>query len=163
MQLFGRGLRRRLPSMLGGDQRRIRMVYSLMFSVPGTPVLFYGEEIGMAENLDVDGRVSVRTPMQWSDEPNAGFSTAEPERLRRPVVGGKFGASFVNVADQRRNPNSLLNWMERLIRRRKECPEFGWGAWQLLDAGSSKIFAHRCDWAGGIVLALHNLSSQPRR
>ena len=76
MQLFGRGLRRRLPTMLGGDQARIRMVYSLMFSLPGAPVLFYGEEIGMAENLAIAGRQSVRSPMQWSDEENGGFSTA---------------------------------------------------------------------------------------
>ncbi|PRC53344.1 trehalose synthase, partial [Mycobacterium sp. ITM-2017-0098] len=80
MQLYGRGLRRRLPSMLGGDERRMRMVYSLAFSLPGTPVLFYGEEIGMAENLDVAGRFAVRTPMQWTDGVNGGFSTAAKRR-----------------------------------------------------------------------------------
>ena len=89
MQLFGRGLRRRLPTMLDGDQARIRMVYSLAFALPGAPVLFYGEEIGMAENLAIPGRQSVRSPMQWSNEENGGFSTAAPERLRRPVVEGK--------------------------------------------------------------------------
>ena len=78
MQLFGRGLRRRLPTMLDGDEQRIRMVYSLLFSLPGTPVLFYGEEIGMGENLEIEGRLSVRSPMQWTDEPNAGFSRARP-------------------------------------------------------------------------------------
>ena len=78
MQLYGRGLRRRLPPMLDGDQRRIRMVYSLLFSLPGTPVLFYGEEIGMGENLDIEGRLAVRTPMQWTGEPDGGFSTADP-------------------------------------------------------------------------------------
>lgn len=161
MQIYGRGLRRRLPSMLGGDQRRIRMVYSLLFSLPGAPVLFYGEEIGMAENLDVEGRMSVRTPMQWSNERNAGFSTAPAERLQRPVVEGDFGPARVNVADQRRDPSSLLNWMERLIRRRKECPEFGWGAWRLLDTGNPAVFAHRCDWNGRALLALHNLSGEP--
>ena len=76
LQLYGRGLRRRLPTMFGGDERRIRMVYSLAFSLPGTPVLFYGEEIGMAENLAIEGRYSVRAPMQWSGEPQAGFTTA---------------------------------------------------------------------------------------
>ena len=85
MQLFDRGLRRRLPTMLGGDQRRIRLVYSLMFSLPGTPVLFYGEEIGMGENLDVEGRLSVRTPMQWSDGPNGGFSTRPGPPARPPA------------------------------------------------------------------------------
>ena len=127
MQLFGRGLRRRLPTMLDGDPQRIRMVYSLLFSLPGTPVLFYGEEIGMGENLDIEGRMSVRTPMQWTDEENGGFSKARPSRLRRPVVEGRFGPLAVNVAAQRRDPESLLSWMERLIRRRRETPELGLG------------------------------------
>ena len=102
MQLYGRGLRRRLPPMLDGDPRRIRMVYSLLFSLPGTPVLFYGEEIGMGENLDIDGRLAVRTPMQWTAGRNGGFSRVRPSRLVRPVVEGSFGPEHVNVADQRR-------------------------------------------------------------
>ncbi len=163
MQLFGRGLRRRLPPMLGGDQSRIRMVYSLLFSLPGTPVLFYGEEIGMGENLEVPGRLSVRTPMQWSDEPNAGFSSARPSRLPRPVVEGAFGPLAVNVADQRRDPASLLNWLERVIRRRRETPEFGWGSVTLLETGGDDaVLAHRCDWDGSAVVAVHNLSGEPR-
>ena len=89
LQLFGRGLRRRLPTMLGGDQQRIRMVYSLMFSLPGTPVLFPGEEIGMGENLAIEGRMSVRAPMQWSAAPNGGFSAVEdPEALPPGDRGG---------------------------------------------------------------------------
>jgi trehalose synthase len=159
LQLYGRGLRRRLPTMLGGDERRIRMVYSLAFSLPGTPVLFYGEEIGMAENLAIEGRYSVRAPMQWSDEPNAGFTTgAEP--CRPPVEDGEFGFPRVNVAHQRRDPHALLNWMERLIRRRRECPELGWGAWALLDAGDPAVFAHRANWDGSTVVALHNLAGR---
>ena len=99
MQLYGRGIRRRLPTMLGGDQRRIRLVYPLMFSLPGTPVLFYGEEIGMAENLAIEGRLSVRSPMQWSTEPHAGFSPAPAgAKLCRPLPGDHAA----NVADQRR-------------------------------------------------------------
>ena len=87
LQLFGRGLRRRLPPMLDGNSQAIRMVYSLAFSLPGTPVLFYGEEIGMSENLEIEGRLSVRSPMQWSDEPHGGFSkVAVPEALCRPLV-----------------------------------------------------------------------------
>jgi glycosidase len=162
MQLFGRGLRRRLPPMLDGDAARIRLVYSLLFSLPGTPVLFYGEEIGMGENLDVPGRLSVRTPMQWADEPNGGFSTARPGRLPRPVVEGEFGPLAVNVAGQRRDPDSLLNWMERMIRRRRECPEFGWGTMTLLDASDDAVLAHRCDWEGTPVVAVHNLGAEPR-
>ncbi|HVL04343.1 MAG TPA: alpha-amylase family protein, partial [Acidimicrobiales bacterium] len=91
MQLFDRGLRRRLPPMLDGHPQQIRLVYSLLFSLPGTPVLFYGEEIGMGENLDIEGRMSVRTPMQWTDEANAGFSAARPSKLRRPIPDGRFG------------------------------------------------------------------------
>lgn len=164
MQLFGRGLRLRLPTMLNGDHARIRMAYSLMFSLPGAPVLFYGEEIGMAENLEIEGRMSVRSPMQWSSDANAGFSTAAPEKLRRPVVSGDaYGPSAVNVADQRRERDSLLNWMERLIRTRKECPEIGWGTSQLLDGGTSSLFAQRFDWGDRTTIVLHNLAGKRQR
>ncbi len=160
LQLFGRGLRRRLPPMLDGNQQAIRMVYSLAFSLPGTPVLFYGEEIGMGENLDIEGRLSVRSPMQWSDEPHGGFSTvAVPEALCRPVVDDeRFGPAAINVARQRREEDSLLNWFERLIRRRRECPEIGFGTLELLDAGASSVLAHRCDWDGSAIVAVHELA-----
>ncbi|MPZ74077.1 MAG: trehalose synthase [Nitriliruptorales bacterium] len=161
MQLYGRGLRRRLPPMFDGDEARIRLAYSLLFTLPGTPTLFYGEEIGMGENLDIDGRVSVRTPMQWTDGRNAGFSTARPSRLRRPLVEGRFGPLAVNVAAAERDSDSLLNWMERAIRRRRETPEFGWGEWSLLDTDHNAVFAHRCEWEGRTVLAVHNLSDGP--
>jgi glycosidase len=161
MQLFGRGLRRRLPSMLDGDPQRIRMAYSLLFSLPGTPVMFYGEEIGMAENLAIDGRLAVRSPMQWNDEENGGFSKARPSRLLRPVVEGRFGPLAVNAAAQRRDPDSLLSWMERLIRRRRETPELGWGTWNVLRTNVSSVLAHRCDWEGRTVVAAHNLGDQP--
>jgi maltose alpha-D-glucosyltransferase/alpha-amylase len=161
MQLFGRGLRRRLPSMLGGDLRRIKLVYSLLFSKPGTPVLFYGEEIGMAENLDVPGRLSVRTPMQWTDEKNAGFSTAAARRLPAPLVDGEFGPMAVNVARERRDGDSLLNWFERVIRRRKESPEIGWGTWALVPTAERSVFAHRCDWQDSTIVAVHNFSAEP--
>jgi maltose alpha-D-glucosyltransferase/alpha-amylase len=117
----------------------------------------------MAENLDVPGRLSVRTPMQWTDERNAGFSPAPTSRLPRPVGEGRFGPMAVNVAEQRRDPNSLLNWFERVIRRRRETPEFGWGAVTLLDTGGDNaVLAHRCDWDGSTVVAVHNLSAEPR-
>jgi trehalose synthase len=161
MQLFGRGLRRRLPSMLDGDQQRIRLAYSLLFALPGTPVLFYGEEIGMSENLAIEGRMSVRSPMQWTDERNGGFSKAKPSRLRRPVVEGRFGPLAVNVAAQRREADSLLSWMERLIRRRRETPELGWGSWTVLETNVPGVLAHRCDWEGRSVVAAHNFGDQP--
>jgi glycosidase len=117
----------------------------------------------MGENLAIPGRLSVRTPMQWSDELNGGFSPAPPSKLPRPLPTGAFGSLGVNVADQRRDPNSILNWFERLIRRRRETPEFGWGSMTLLEtAGDTAIMAHRCDWEGGSVVAIHNLSAEPR-
>jgi trehalose synthase len=159
MQLYGRGLRRRLPGMLGGDQRRMRLVYSLMMSLPGTPVLFYGEEIGMAENPAIPGRYAVRGPMQWSAERHGGFTTAERPG-RPPLADGPFGFREVNVGAQRRDPGSFLNWMERLIRRRRECPELGWGDWTLLAQDDPAVFAHRADWGDSTVVAVHNLAGR---
>ena len=159
LQLYGRGLRRRLPTMVDGDERRIRMMYSLAFSLPGTPVLFYGEEIGMAENLAIEGRYSVRAPMQWAAEPNGGFTTAS-EPCRPLVEDGPFGFREVNVTRQRRNPESLLNWMERLVRRRRECPELGWGDWTLLDAGDPALFALRSDWDESTIVAVHSFAGR---
>ena len=138
------------------------MVYSLAFSLPGTPVLFYGEEIGMGENLEIEGRLAVRSPMQWSPRSNAGFSSVrEPSRLCRPINSAKgFDCDAVNVADQYRDPGSLLNWFERLIRRRRECPELGWGEWKLLDAGDAAVFAHLAEWEEATVVAVHNLADR---
>jgi maltose alpha-D-glucosyltransferase/alpha-amylase len=159
MQIYGRGLRRRLPPMLGGDQRRIRLAYSLMFAMPGTPTIFYGEEIGMGENLAVEGRRSVRTPMHWTDEPSAGFSTADPSDLRRPLPEGEYGPANVNMRAQRNDPESLLNWFERMIRRRKETPEVGWGEWQIVDSGAVELIVIRYDWGTTTLITVHNLSA----
>jgi trehalose synthase len=161
MQIYGRGLVRRLPPMLDGDPRRIRMVYSLLFSLPGTPVLFYGEEIGMGENLEAEGRNSVRTPMQWTADKNGGFSRARPSRLPGPVVTGGFSPEHVNVADQRRDPESLLSFMKLLIRRYRECPELGWGRFEVLDQPHASVLAHCCRWDDGCLLAVHNLGPEP--
>src|SRR6201995_3356001 len=112
MRLYGRGIRRRLAPMLGGDQRRIRLAYSLQFTLRGTPVLRYGEEIGMGDDLSLTGRDAIRTPMQWSPSPGAGFSAAKQTIL--PVVSkGKFSYERVNVTAQRQDPQSLLAWFER--------------------------------------------------
>ena len=163
MQLYGRGLRRRLPPMLDGHPQRIRMAYSLLFSLPGTPVLFYGEEIGMGENLAAEGRMAVRTPMQWSEEPAAGFSTARPRRFPTPVTTGEFGPLAVNVVAARRDPASLLNWFERLMRRRRETPELGLGTWSVIANDQPSVLAHRCDWDGSTVVAVHNFAAEPCR
>jgi trehalose synthase len=162
MQVYGRGLRRRLPPMLGGDPRRIRMVYSLLFSLPGTPVLFYGEEIGMGEDLDAEGRLAVRTPMQWTAGRNGGFSRADPRRLPGPVVSGGCSPEFVNVQDQRREPDSLLWFMKLLISRYRECPELGWGKFRVLEQPHASVLAHVCSWDDGTLVAVHNLGTEPR-
>src|SRR3954451_21447748 len=126
MQLYGRGIRRRLAPMLSGDRRRLELAYSLQFSLRGTPVLRYGEEIGMGDDLSLEGRDAIRTPMQWSLLPNGGFSTAKPADLLRPVFSdGDFGYQKVNVTAQRHSTTSLLSWFERMIRTLREAPEVG--------------------------------------
>jgi maltose alpha-D-glucosyltransferase/alpha-amylase len=159
MQLYGRGLRRRLAPMLAGDPDRLALAYSLLFTLPGTPVLWYGEEIGMGEDLALDGRDAVRTPMQWSSERHAGFTTGAP--FRPPIAAGPFAYHRVNVAAQRRDSDSLLNRMERMIRLRKECPEVGWARPRLLDGGSGSVLALRYERRGSVMIVVHNLSSRP--
>ena len=136
MQIYGRGLKRRLPTMMGGDPRRVRMVYSLLFSLPGTPTLYYGEEIGMGEDLEAEGRMAVRTPMQWEPTRNGGFSTAPSRRLIQRLVPDGYGPEHVNVADQKRDPDSLWNFMRALIQTYRECPELGWGDFRVLAAAA---------------------------
>ncbi|WP_250125590.1 alpha-amylase family protein [Chroococcidiopsis sp. CCMEE 29] len=161
MWIFGRGIRRRFAPMVNGDQRRLQLAYSLMLTLPGTPVINYGEEIGMGDDLSLEERQPARTPMQWSSEPNAGFSTALADQLVLPVITeGEYSYKHVNVIVQRCDPKSLLNWMERAIRMRKECPEFGWGKWQIIETGNPSVLAHRCEWHKGVVIAVHNLSSE---
>ena len=157
MQVYGRGLVRRLPPMLNGDPRRIRMVYSLLFSLPGTPVLFYGEEIGMGENLAVTSRSAVRTPMQWTSGPNGGFSTADPDQLSAPVVTGGYSPEHVNVADQRDDPESLLNFLRLLTTRYRACPELGWGRFEIVEQPHSQVLVHRLTWDDASLIAVHNL------
>lgn len=164
MQLYGRGIRRRLAPMLGNDRRRLELAHSLMLTLPGTPVLRYGDEIGMGDDLSLPDRESVRTPMQWNDEAHGGFSSAPRERLvLPPIAQGEYGYGSVNVEAQRRDPESLLNWLERAVRRRKESPEFGLGACTWIDTGRPALLAHRCDLDGATVYALHNLSGQALR
>jgi maltose alpha-D-glucosyltransferase/alpha-amylase len=161
MQAYERGIRRRLAPMLGGDDRRLKLALSLMFALPGTPVLWYGDEIGMGEDLSLEERNSVRTPMQWSDDPNAGFSTGPSEKLVRPVVSeGDFAYERVNAQAQRDVTGSLLDTVQRLVRVRRACLEIGWGECQVLETDSSGILALRSDWRGGTVITLHNLSEE---
>jgi maltose alpha-D-glucosyltransferase / alpha-amylase len=159
MQLYDRGIRRRLAPMLG-DRRHEELAYSMMFSLPGTPVIRYGDELGMGDDLSLDQRDAVRTPMQWADESNAGFSTSDS--LVHPVIGeGVWSYKHVNVAAQRRDPGSLLNWTAKMIRLRKECPEIGWGKCTILETGSTHVLALRYDWRGNSVIVVHNFDKRP--
>jgi glycosidase len=132
MKIYGHGIRRRTASMLGGDGPRLRMAWSLLMSLPGTPVIFYGDEIGLEEDLSRKERLSVRVPMD-----------------------------FEAAARQRRDPDSLLRFMSRLVHARREAPELGWGASTLLENEPAALFAHRCDWDGSTVMAAHNLGPEP--
>ena len=160
MRIFGRGIRRRIAPMLEGDRRRMELVFSLLFSLPGAPVLAYGDEIGMGEDLSQKGRNAVRAPMQWSSKKNGGFSSAAKEKLVQSAIDdGPFSYEEVNVADQRDDDNSFLSWMKRLIQTRRQCPELGHGTWRPFKVGSPHVLAHRCTWKGSMVVAVHNLSS----
>jgi maltose alpha-D-glucosyltransferase/alpha-amylase len=161
MQIYGRGLRRRLAPMLGGDLRRIKLAYNLLFSLPGAPMVFYGEEIGMGEQPTLEGRMAVRAPMQWTGGKNGGFSEADPKELVRPLLDeGEFGYEHVNVSAQRANPESLLNWMASLIRVRKESGEIGRGGWTILETGNDAIFGIRYDTEDAAVIVVNNLSDK---
>jgi len=163
MRLYGRGVRRRLAPMLNGDRRHVELAYALQFAMPGTPVLRYGEEIGMGENLALPDRDAIRTPMQWSDTDNAGFSTAPSEELVVPVSKtGRFGARRVNVRAQQRDPDSLLRWFQQLIGVVRECPEIGIGDCRVVDVPAPRsVLIHRFDTPQGAVLLLHNLADVP--
>ncbi|KXU84483.1 trehalose synthase [Paraburkholderia monticola] len=159
MQLYGRGIRRRLAPMLSGDRRRLELAYSLMMSLPGTPVFRYGDEIGMGDDLRRPERECARTPMQWSNEPQGGF-TKHPKPPVATISDGAYGFERVNVAKQRRDPDSFLNWMERMIRMRREVPEISWGDFEVLRTSRNDVLALRYDWRNNSVLFLHNFGAE---
>ena len=161
MQLYDRGIRRRLAPMFDGDRRRLELAYSLMFTLPGTPVLRYGDELGMGDDLKLPERNCARTPMQWSNEPHGGFTKSDQPHV--PVISeGPYGFEHVNAAIQRRHPNSLLNWTERIIRMRKEVPEIGWGDFTVIPSRDPAVLVMRYDWRNNWVLFVHNLGAKPR-
>ena len=160
MQLYDRGIRRRLAPMLDGDRRRLELAYSLLFTLPGTPVIRYGDEIGMGDDLSLPERNCARTPMQWSTEPHGGFTKSNKPVL--PVIsGGPYGFEQINAAIQRRHPDSLLNWTERIIRMRKEVPEVGWGNFAVIRSRDAAILIMRYDWRNNSVLFVHNFDAKP--
>jgi trehalose synthase len=160
-RVYGRGITRRLPGMLGGDPRRIRMAYSLLFTLPGTPVLFYGEEIGMGENPDIPGRESVRTPMQWNDDRNGGFSSAIPSRLVSQPPGDGYAPTHVNVTAQYNQDDSLLRFIRHLTERYRVSPEIGWGALEILEQDAAGLLVHSLTADVGRMIAIHNFADTP--
>jgi maltose alpha-D-glucosyltransferase/alpha-amylase len=161
MQLYGRGIRRRLAPMLNGDRSRLELAYSLLMTLPGTPVIRYGDEIGMGDDLRLPERNCARTPMQWSTEPQGGFTKSDEPVL--PVISqGGYGFERLNIAQQRRDPNSMLNRTERIMRMRKEVPEIGWGHFAVLPSGMPEVLVLRYDWRNNAVLFIHNLAPAPR-
>jgi maltose alpha-D-glucosyltransferase/alpha-amylase len=159
MQLYDRGIRRRLAPMLGNDRKRLELAFSLLFSLPGTPMMQYGDEIGIGDNLKLPERECARTPMQWTSERHGGFSRAA--RVVRPVISDPtFGYQKVNVSDLRRDPESLLNWTERMIRMRKECPEISWGSFTVLRTTEPGVLALRYDWRETSLVTLHNFANR---
>jgi len=161
MQLYDRGIRRRFVPMVDNDRRRIELAYSLLFTLPGTPMLQYGDEIGMGDDLSLPERECARTPMQWSADRNGGFSTAR--RTILPVISDPiYGYKRVNVEAQRRDPHSLLNWVERKIRMRKECPEISWGDWKILETNADDVLVMEYTWRDHSLIVLHNFVDKPR-
>jgi maltose alpha-D-glucosyltransferase / alpha-amylase len=161
MQLYGRGIRRRLTPMLGNDRRRLDLAFSLLFALPGTPMLQYGDEIGIGDDLSLPQRECARTPMQWTSERHGGFSLAK--KIVRPVISkGEYSFKHLNAAEQRRDPDSLLNQTERFMRMRRECPEISWGTVHILEIKAPGVLGLRYDWRNVSLLTLHNCSGQKR-
>jgi maltose alpha-D-glucosyltransferase/alpha-amylase len=158
-QLYGRGIRRRLAPMLGGDRTRLELAYSLQFTLRGTPVLRYGDEIGMGDDLSLPGRDAIRTPMQWSLLRNGGFSVSD-QPVRPVISAGPYSYQRVNVTDQRHDPHSLLAWFERMIHTLRESPEVGAGRCRPVDVKlPGGVLAHRADGPTGSMVFLHNLGT----
>jgi len=148
--------------MLGNDRRRLELAFSLLFSLPGTPMMQYGDQIGMGDDLTQPERECARTPMQWTSEPHAGFTRGKNTVC--PVISkGDYGYRTRNVADQRRDVNSLLNWTEKTIRTRRECPEISWGKVSILKLNTPEVLALRYDWRNTSLLTLHNFASSRRK
>jgi maltose alpha-D-glucosyltransferase/alpha-amylase len=158
------GIRRRLAPLMENDPERIKLMNSLLFSMPGSPIVYYGDEIGMGDNIYLGDRNGVRTPMQWSPDRNAGFSRVDPQRLYLPpIMDPVYGYEAVNVEAQERDPGSLLNWTKRMLRIRRESRAFGRGRLSFLSPGNRKVLAYLREYADEAVLCVANLarSAQP--
>jgi maltose alpha-D-glucosyltransferase/alpha-amylase len=159
MQLYDRGIRRRLAPMMHNDRKYQELAYSILFALPSTPVLRYGDEIGMGDDLRLKERLSVRTPMQWNENKNAGFTNND--KATRPVIStGPYGYKAINVADEQNDPQSLLNWTIKMVKLRKDCPEIGYGAWEILNTDSDNILAIRYIWNTRELVIVHNFGNE---
>jgi maltose alpha-D-glucosyltransferase/alpha-amylase len=153
------GIRRRLAPLLDNDLRQLRLIQSLLFTLPGSPIIYYGDEIGMGDSISLPDRNGVRTPMQWSPGPNAGFSEAPTELLYAPVIDDpQYGPQRVSVDAQKANPDSLWHSVRQMVNTRKQHPSFGRGDLRWLDAGNEHIAAYVRSYRGESILAIHNLS-----
>ena len=164
MRIYGRGIRRRIAPMLNGKRKKMELANSLLLTLPGTPVLRYGQEIGMGEDLSLEERSSVRTAMQWSDTKNGGFSNAPTDGIKIDLISeGKYSFKKINVNNQEKDPASLLNWMIRATDIRSQCPEFGWGKYRLLSLDNENVLAiiYEADEANAV--ALHNFSAENQK
>ncbi|MCL6568031.1 MAG: alpha-glucosidase C-terminal domain-containing protein, partial [Meiothermus silvanus] len=153
------GIRRRLAPLVDGGRRQLELLHSILLTLPGSPILYYGDEIGMGDNIYLDDRHGVRTPMQWSIDRNAGFSQADTAKLYSPViVDPPYAYQGVNVEAQERSAYSLLQWVRQVIRVRKQYPVFGRGSLAFLTPNNPKILAYLRSYEGMQVLVVHNLS-----
>jgi maltose alpha-D-glucosyltransferase/alpha-amylase len=158
------GIRRRLAPLLDNDRRKIELAYSLLFTLPGSPVIYYGDEIGMGDNIWLDDRSGVRTPMQWNPGINAGFSTAPAKKLYAPLIDeGEFSYQRLNVSMQDKDPNSLLNWIRQHLQLRKQYPVFGRGKLQILSTNNESVLAYLRQYEDQTLLIINNLSSEARQ
>jgi maltose alpha-D-glucosyltransferase/alpha-amylase len=155
------GIRRRLSPLLDNDQKKLELINSILFTLPGSPFIYYGDEIGMGDNLDLPDRNGVRTPMQWDNSQNAGFSNADSNKLFAPVISGTvYGPQIVNVESAQANPNSLWNNMRKMIATRKQHTAFGEGAFRWQDCNNDHIAAYWRSHHGQQILAIHNLTGE---
>lgn len=153
------GIRRRLAPLMENDVDRVKLMNGMLLSMPGSPIIYYGDEIGMGDNVFVGDRNGVRTPMQWSPDRNAGFSRADPQTLYlQPIIGATYGYEALNVEAQARDASSLLNWTKRMLAVRKTSHAFGRGRRTFLKPGNRKILAYVTEYEGDTILAVFNLS-----
>jgi maltose alpha-D-glucosyltransferase / alpha-amylase len=164
MRIFGHGIRRRVAPMFRNIKDKIKLIYAISFSLPGSPLISYGEEICMGDDLSLQGRHSVRTVMQWSSEKNAGFSTAPKEKLVKPVIDhGEYDFKYINVLDQQKNPDSFIHWISSLIKMRKQNPVIGHGKWSIIETNDNRVASIFYEQEEMSLITIFNLSGDEVR